>query len=66
MMQVAVHNRKGEQVGTMDVDEQLLGGIVRPRLMKQAVVMLQANQRQGTMRAEERRVGKEDRSWGAK
>ena len=48
MADLAVYNRDGEQVDTVEVDEGLLGGFVRPDLLKQAVVMYQANLRQGS------------------
>jgi len=38
----------GEHVGTMAIDEARLGGYVRADLLKQAIVMYEANQRQGT------------------
>jgi large subunit ribosomal protein L4 len=49
MLSVAVYNEAGQQVGSEQVDENLLGGEVNERLLKQAVVMYQANQRQGTV-----------------
>ncbi len=48
MIDVPVYNTSGEQVDTLQVDEQQLGGEVRPALIKQAIVMYHANQRQGT------------------
>lgn len=50
-MQVPVYNMKGEQVSTLDIDEQSLGGEVRPALIKQAYVMYHANLRQGSARS---------------
>ncbi len=49
MIQIPVHNSNGDQVGTLDVDEQLLGGEVRHGLLKQAYVRYHANRRQGTV-----------------
>jgi len=49
MIQIPVHNSNGDQVGTLDVDEQLLGGEVRYELLKQAYVRYHANRRQGTV-----------------
>jgi len=49
MLELPVHNRQGDQVDTIQIDEQLLGGEVRPGLLKQAIVMYEANRRQGTM-----------------
>ncbi|MEM1012665.1 MAG: 50S ribosomal protein L4 [Planctomycetota bacterium] len=48
MIDVPVYNTAGEKVDTVQVDEQQLGGEVRPALIKQAIVMYHANQRQGT------------------
>ncbi len=48
MIQIPVHNLKGEPVGTLDVDEQSLGGEVRHQLLKQAYVRYHANHRQGS------------------
>jgi large subunit ribosomal protein L4 len=48
MMNVAVYNREGKEVETLQVDEGILGGEVRAPLLKQAIVMYQANKRVGT------------------
>lgn len=48
MMELAVYNRLGEQVGSVEVDESVLGGRVRYPLLKQALVMYHANSRVGT------------------
>jgi len=48
MIEIPVHNRSGEQVGSMQVDEASLGGQVRPNLLKQAYVRFHANRRQGS------------------
>ena len=50
MIEVPVFNQTGEKVDTLQVDEQKLGGEVRKNLLKQALVMYHANQRQGTVR----------------
>lgn len=47
-IQVPVFNRKGESVGTIDVDPQEFGGKISPRLMHEVVLMYEANQRAGT------------------
>lgn len=49
MLTVAVYNEAGHQVGTEQVDEKRLGGEVKPALLKQAIVMYEANARQGTV-----------------
>lgn len=48
MIELKVYNREGKEVDTVSVNEEVLGGIVRPALLKQAIVMYHANQRQGT------------------
>jgi len=48
MLEVPVYTVEGRQVGQMAIDEEHLGGKVRPRLLKQALVMFQANRRQGS------------------
>lgn len=50
MIEVPVFNQAGQKVETFQVDEQKLGGEVRINLLKQAMVMYHANQRQGTVR----------------
>ncbi|HEY2585946.1 MAG TPA: 50S ribosomal protein L4 [Tepidisphaeraceae bacterium] len=50
MIEVPVFNQAGQKVDTMQIDEQKLGGEVRTNLLKQAIVMYHANQRQGTVR----------------
>ncbi len=54
MIEVPVYNQAGEKISTLQVDEQKLGGEVRPALLKQALVMYHANQRQGTVRTQAR------------
>ncbi len=49
MLSVPVYNMTGQKVGDAEIDEALLGGTVNPALLKQAVVMYHANQRQGTV-----------------
>src|SRR5580698_3030085 len=48
MIEVPIYNQTGEKIETFSVDEARLGGEVRPALLKQALVMYHANQRQGT------------------
>lgn len=54
MIEVPVFNQAGKQVETLKVDPAKLGGEVRPALLKQALVMYHANQRQGTVRTQAR------------
>lgn len=54
MIEIPIHNQSGKQVGTFQVDEQLLGGEVRPALLKQAYVRYHANRRQGTAKTKTR------------
>ena len=48
MIEIAIHNQKGDQVDTLQLDESVLGGEVRPDLLKQAFVRYHANRRQGS------------------
>lgn len=48
MIDIPVYSLDGKQTDTLRLDEQLLGGEVRPALLKQAYVMYHANRRQGT------------------
>src|SRR5882762_2684436 len=50
MIEVPVYNQTGQEIEKIQVDEQKLGGTVRKQLLKQAIVMYHANQRQGTVR----------------
>src|SRR5437667_9777632 len=50
MIEVPIYNQSGEKVESFNVDEARLGGTVRKNLLKQALVMYHANQRQGTVR----------------
>ena len=54
MIEVPVYNQAGQKIDTVKVDEQKLGGEVRNNLLKQALVMYHANQRQGTVRTQAR------------
>src|ERR1700730_6393958 len=54
MIEVPVFNQAGQKVDTVQIDEQKLGGEVRNHLLKQALVMYHANQRQGTVRTKAR------------
>jgi large subunit ribosomal protein L4 len=48
MIDLAVYNTDGKEVDSLKVDESALGGTVRYPLLKQAIVMYQANKRVGT------------------
>jgi large subunit ribosomal protein L4 len=48
MIELAVYNKGGERVDSLKVDESAFGGSVRYPLLKQAIVMYQANKRAGT------------------
>lgn len=54
MIDVPVYNMSGEQTGSVQVDEEILGGVVRVDLLKQALVMWRFNQRQGSARTKNR------------
>ena len=48
MIDVAVYNREGKELESLQVDEGVFGGYVRYPLLKQAIVMYHANKRVGT------------------
>jgi large subunit ribosomal protein L4 len=48
MIDVAVYNREGKELESLQVDEGIFGGVVRYPLLKQAIVMYHANKRVGT------------------
>jgi len=48
VLTLPVYDTQGKETGTFQVDENMLGGKVRRRLMHDAVVMYQANQRVGS------------------
>ncbi len=48
MIDLAVYNREGKEIESLQVDELALGGHVRYLLLKQAIVMYHANKRVGT------------------
>jgi large subunit ribosomal protein L4 len=50
MIEIQIYNQAGQEVEKFQIDEQKLGGEVRPSLLKQAIVMYHANKRQGTVR----------------
>jgi len=54
VLAVPVYNMKGEQAGEVEVDPACLGGLVRPRLIKQAVVAYLDHQRQDSARTKGR------------
>ena len=54
MIEVPVLNIEGKEVGKYQVDEALLGSVIRPALLKQAIVRHHANQRQGTVKTKTR------------
>jgi large subunit ribosomal protein L4 len=54
MIEVPILNIEGAEVGKFSVDEALLGTVVRPALLKQAIVRHNANQRQGTVKTKTR------------
>ena len=50
MIEVPVYSQSGQKIDTFKVDEAKLGGEVRKNLLKQALVMYHANQRQGSVK----------------
>jgi large subunit ribosomal protein L4 len=53
-MKIPVYDKQGKEVDAIEIDEQSLGGEVRPALLKQAYVYYHANQRQGSARTRSR------------
>jgi large subunit ribosomal protein L4 len=51
MLELDVHDERGEITGKVRFDESVLGDKVRPRLLHQVVVAYMANRRQGTASA---------------
>jgi large subunit ribosomal protein L4 len=54
MIEVPVFNQSGQEIDKLQIDEAKLGGSVNNALLKQAIVMYHANQRQGTVRTQAR------------
>src|SRR2546430_14103405 len=54
MIEVPIYNQAGDKVETFQLDPAKLGGEVRTNMLQQALVMYQANQRQGTVRTQAR------------
>ncbi len=54
MASIPVLNESGKKVGDESIDDALLGGKINASLLKQAVVMYQANHRQGTVKQQSR------------
>jgi large subunit ribosomal protein L4 len=54
MIEVPVYNNAGQEIEKIQVDPEKLGGEVRKNLLKQALVMYHANQRQGTVKTQGR------------
>ncbi len=50
MIDIPIYNQAGEKIDTVQIDEAKLGGEIRRDLLKQALVMYHANQRQGSVR----------------
>ena len=54
MIEIPIYNTDGKEIDKMQVDPAKLGGQIRTNLLKQALVMYHANQRQGTVRTQAR------------
>jgi len=54
VLTLPIYNSMGDEVGAFEVDENVLGGKVRRRLMHDAIVMYEANKRQGTLKTKGR------------
>jgi large subunit ribosomal protein L4 len=48
MIDIAIVDRQGKEIESLKVDESVFGGVIRHALIKQAIVMYQANKRIGT------------------
>ena len=57
MIDIAVYNREGAEIESLQVDEDVFGGYVRLPLLKQAIVMYHANKRVGTAATKSRGMG---------
>ncbi len=57
MIDLVVYNKDGQEVDSLKVDESALGSLVRYPLLKQAIVMYQANKRVGTAATKGRGMG---------
>ncbi|MHC4284600.1 MAG: 50S ribosomal protein L4 [Planctomycetota bacterium] len=57
MIDLVVYNKDGQEVESLKVDESALGNSVRYPLLKQAIVMYQANKRVGTAATKGRSMG---------
>ncbi|MCF6158128.1 MAG: 50S ribosomal protein L4 [wastewater metagenome] len=47
-MDILVYNKQGEKVDSVQLDEKKFGGPIRTKLLRDAVLMYEANKRQGT------------------
>ena len=47
-MEIPVYNKQGEKIEVIQLDEERFGGPVRSKLLRDAVIMYEANKRQGT------------------
>ena len=68
MIQLTVYNELGKEVGTVQLDEKLMGDRIRRRLMHQAIVRAEANLRLGTHKAKSKgeRHGSGKKPWRQK
>jgi large subunit ribosomal protein L4 len=55
MIEIPIHNVEGQRIDALQLDEQLMGGEIRPGLLKQAYVRIHANKRQGTVKTKSRK-----------
>ena len=68
MIELAVYNESGQEVGKVQFDEKLLGDKIRRRLMHQAIVQAEANMRLGThsTKTKGERAGSGKKPWRQK
>ena len=54
MLKVPLYNAVGKRTSSLSLDEAVLGGEVKKRLLREAVLMYEANRRQGTVKVKSR------------
>jgi len=54
MLQIPMVEKNGKSIGSFQIEPKSLGGFVRKRLLREAVLMYEANKRQGTHKAKPR------------
>ena len=47
-MEIPVYSKEGEKIDNLQLDDKKFGGPIRKKLLRDAVIMYEANKRQGT------------------